>query len=89
MEGGYFCFREEEVEALGGWGFLRLHSCWGSLGSTPGLYNPPLLSSLSRTGACRKSERGPTQTLLSLAWPWEAGQLKEQRPRASGAGIAE
>lgn len=27
MEGGCFCFRDKRVEALGGWGFLRLQSC--------------------------------------------------------------
>lgn len=48
MEGSCFCFRDEGTEALGGWGVLGLHSCWGSLGSTPGLCNPhPVPSSLS------------------------------------------
>lgn len=48
MEGGCFCFRDEGTEALGGWGVLGSHSCWGSLGSTPGLCNPhPVPSSLS------------------------------------------
>ena len=81
MEGGCFCFRDEEMEALGGWGVLGLHSCWGSLGSTPGLCNPhPVPSSLSGRccqdwGPCGESEpapRGPSSSCWAVGG-WSPG----------------